>query len=239
MKPISKKKKRILRHIGRYSLTIRSVLDRKFFGGTDGGCHNTIQALLSSELVSQHSLGSHSYYQLTASGAKTANLPLIAAKDNSQNLREHLAVLWFCNMGKHERELLYRDQLREYFPKTRLQSRHCIEPAVFNRPICVYRMRLVGPNVSDSSVLKSLQQYVEKALDDEGEIRPGLLQKHYGFAVLGHGAHRLKKLRREARRRKIFESLEGRSHFRIPFQFELVPSPETLGETLRELRKNS
>jgi len=232
------KRIRVLRHIARYRLTIRPVLDKKLFDGKEGASHNVIQDLLGSNLISQHSLGSFSYYQLTSAAALELGLQTTTLKPTGSKLREYLAILWYCHMMKPSRELLPPEQLRQYFPSTRLQAAHCIEPTKAGRPHCLYRVRLAGPNVSDWSLVKSLRDYIENASDPYSEIRPLLLRRLYGFAVLCHDQSRAQKLKKTVQDKGIVHIKDGTKYRRIAFQFLTVPGPETLGVSIHEHRRN-
>jgi len=229
---------RVLRHIARYRLTIRPVLDRKFFNGKQGASHNVIQELLRSALISQHSIGSFSYYQLTPAAALELGVQATMIKSPGSKLRDYLAILWYCHMLKPSRELLPPDKLKQYFPSARLQAPHCIEPTKAGKPHCLYRVRLAGQNVSDWSLIKDLREYIQKASDPYSEIRPLLLRRLYGFAVLCHDQARATKLKKTVQEKRIPNVRDGSKFRRIPFRFLVVPGPETLGDSIHEHRRN-
>lgn|GEM_PF-1759503 len=237
MKKATKKKYRVLRHIARYRLTIRAVLDRKFFGDVPDKCHNVVQDLLRQGLISQHSLGNHSYYQLTQKGALEIRLQPKSIKLVGSKIREHLAILWYCHMTRPRRELVSPERLRDYFPDARLQAPHCVGPTRADKPPCLYRIRLAGPNASDSSLIKSLREYLNNAMSPGSEIRPLLLSRLYGFAILCHSKERIQYLHKMVQRKGLSTVVNRGRHHQVALQFVLVPGPENLGVTIHGIRQ--
>jgi len=237
MTPSESHTERILRHIGRYSLTIRPVLDKLFFRGVSGKSHNLIQAMLRDELLTYHSLGKVSYYQLTKKGALKVGLPSTRAHAVGEHLTEHLAYLWFCTLGRHQRELLDRQRLRGYFPNTNLRAAHCLQARKGARTFSVFRLRLAGTNASDSSLLKSLQGYIAQATEPSSELNPLLRRRLYGFAILFHSHERRRRFKAAAEAKRLF-TLGARSRrVNVLHQFEIVPAPETLERAIHALYK--
>lgn len=227
----------MLRHIARHRLSIRAVLERQFFDGSSESCHNTINALLKKKLITTHAQGRFSYYEITRAGALEADLSAADVKGVGSMLRERLAVLWYCHMLKASRKLIPTIELRHLFPGTRLQSPHCLAPGKGGKPACIYRVRLAGPNASDWSVLRGLEEQLNAAALPGGDLYPRLRIRQYGFAVLCHGKERLKQLKTRAKEKKLFERVDGERYYRVAHEFVQVPSPETLGEALNELKR--
>jgi hypothetical protein len=237
MKEPTKKKYRVLRHIARYRLTIRAVLDRKFFGNVPDKCHNTVQDLLGQALISQRSIGNHSYYELTPKGALEIGLQPKSIRPVGSKIRDHLAILWYCHMTRPHRELVSPDRLREYFPNTRIQAPHCVGPTRADKPPCLYRVRLAGPNASDSSLIKSLREYFNDAMSPYSEIRPLLLRRLYGYAILCHSNERIQYLHKTVQRKGLSTVVDRGRHHQVALQFVLVPGPENLGVTIHGVRQ--
>ena len=60
----------ILKHIGLYRVTLRTVLDRLFFASSTGGCKNALNHLQASGYVTARprAVAGKSYYTLTPAG---------------------------------------------------------------------------------------------------------------------------------------------------------------------------
>src|SRR5262245_16169686 len=105
---------KIIRHIGLHRLSLRVVLEKLFFDGSESACDNVITRLRKGGRI-QAVRGlpdKYSYYQLTKQEATAQGFPEERAEPlGPQALHEHLAVLWFCCMGQRPRYRLEEPRL--------------------------------------------------------------------------------------------------------------------------------
>src|SRR5277367_6841646 len=88
----------ILNHIGRYTVSIRAVIQKLFFEGKD--CDHVINRLQAEERIQAIPVpGNLSAYQLTLKEGRARGLEYRGrAAVTATTLNWHLATLWFCCM---------------------------------------------------------------------------------------------------------------------------------------------
>ena len=95
----------ILRHIGRYHLSIRGAIEKLFFNG--GSSDHVMQRLLKDgrlQVVKGAIPGGLSYYQLSLSEARRLGVPDNRAReDKTRVLRKNLGILCFCCLSGDQR----------------------------------------------------------------------------------------------------------------------------------------
>ena len=238
------KRKMVLDHLARYSITIRPVLVEHLFGGSDSSCHNTINGLLGERLIKSvpGALPSHSYYRLTPRGAVEAGLSKNAGAKVHDRLREHLGVLWFSFMNRERRTLLTRAEMQKVLPSAgeRLRSPHCFRlarnpvpetpKAPHYRWSCIYRLRIAGPRSNDARLLRSVEDYKNAAAENL-ELKKLLRDQQYGFAILAD-KNRIKKLKVDAKRRNLGRVIIDGKTFTLRLLFEPIPDVSTLKRDL-------
>src|SRR5258707_478558 len=106
----------ILKHIGKYGLSIRAVIEKLFFGCAT--CDHVINRLIKEKrIVSDPSIpGGVSYYRLSLGEARARTVPDHRARPKrGAALRQALRILWFCCMWDKKRNRLERKRVAENF----------------------------------------------------------------------------------------------------------------------------
>lgn len=171
----------LLRHVGLYRVSLRSVLSGQPFGGKTIG--NVIQTVRREGLlVARRGLGgTRSYYQLTRDGAVLIGLPEDRAKPfGSQALHTHLAILAFCCLESTPRVRLDTQALASLFPENQPAGDHCLEKG---KQIRLYRVYAPGPATS----MRAIRARVHGLLDEargHTKLSEWMEQRRYAFAVL-------------------------------------------------------
>src|SRR4051794_24289141 len=107
---------RIIRHIAKYGLSIRPVIEKLFFDG--GTSDHVISRLIKERRIASYAgiPGGLCYYQLTLSEARARGVPEHRSRPKKGTaLREALQVLWFCCMTEKNRNRLERKRVGELF----------------------------------------------------------------------------------------------------------------------------
>src|SRR5215467_11516160 len=101
----------ILHHIGRYTVTLRRVLQTVFFeNGNPQGALNRLERAGYIQRVERAFLGNFSYYQLKKKGAAIVNVSENkAGPKDPKGLGQDVAALWFCCMGDIPRKRLMNE----------------------------------------------------------------------------------------------------------------------------------
>src|SRR5262245_49682269 len=105
----------VLDHIGRYTITLKKILDELFFEGRSS--QNLINKLTGQKLIESYALdGRFRYYQLTALGAKSRGFPVNRAGEKGpKGIASDLGALWFSCMGEDRRKRLVDKELKSLF----------------------------------------------------------------------------------------------------------------------------
>lgn len=108
---------RVLSHVGRYTITLRRVLEVDVF---EGGSSNTVLNRLVRtgylQRIERGLPGNFSYYQLAAKGAGILGIPVNKTrKKEPKGLATDLAALWFSCMAERKRLRLATKELRNLF----------------------------------------------------------------------------------------------------------------------------
>jgi hypothetical protein len=209
----------ILDHLGRYVISIRSVIEHLFFGG--GSCGSTLTRLADRQLIQRVTKsfeGGYSYYQLTPKGAKSRGLPPNRGlPKNETAIAQNLAALWFACRAEVPRLRLNDDELNTLFGapeggNTIHVAQSGIEPTVF---------RLFVPG-EGTSVKQNYVRALKKSASDVMEnknLLPWIERGTYRFAVLVHS---------EVRKENLDRLLASEAFPKLTVQIEIAPTPSTL-----------
>lgn len=173
---------RILDHIGLYRLSIRPIIERLFFGGKNSG--NVIQRLLEQKRIqTREGLPRRMrYYQLSANEATNRGIPVYRTQPfGSQALNQHLAALWFCNMGSQPRHLLEKQDLEKRFPEDLPPGTYCIERSPDGHRL--YRIRTGSSDADDTSLVRWLRHEIAASSKSEALSQP-MTTRQFGFGLL-------------------------------------------------------
>jgi hypothetical protein len=214
---------RILKHIGRYGLSIRAVLEKLFFDGATGD--HVINRLLKEKKISGSPSipGGLCCYQLSLSEARARGVPEHRARPKKgAALRQALQVLLFCCMSEKDRRLLDRKKVGESFGNGNGSGKpHCAE--VEGDQSMVYRIYAPGPNSRDDYLLKCLKSDTEKGME-RPELRSWIEARSFAFAVLVETPERKERLKRLISRTGPYE---------VRIRVEVVPGLSGLAAALR------
>ena len=213
----------ILKHIGKYGLSIRAVIEKSLFGGAT--CDHVINRLVKEKrIVSVTGIpGGLNYYRLSLSEARARSVPEHRARPKKgAALRQSLQVLWFCCMSEKNRNRLERAKISDIFGKGSGNGKpHCAEAEA--EQSIIYRTYAPGPNSRDDYLLKCLKSDTERGIL-RPEFQSWVDAKAFAFAVLVETPERKEKLKR-------LISKTGPHAVRI--HVEVSSGPSTLATALR------
>ncbi len=224
---MNERDEKILKHIGKYGVSIRAVIEKLFFDGAS--CDHVINRLLKEKrIVGEASIpGGLCYYHLALSEARARSVPEHRTRPKKgAALRQALQVLWFCCMAEKKRSRLERKKVGETFGDCVGSGKpHCAE--VDGERSIVYRIYAPGPHSRDDYVLKSIRIDYEKALESPA-MHAWIESQAFGFAILVETTERKERLRR-------LISRTGPHGVRI--RVEVVPGLSNIGARVRKTQE--
>lgn len=211
----------ILDHIGRYTISIRRIIEDLFFEG--GSCGNALDRLAEKQLIQRVPKvlqGNYSYYQLTPKGAKSRGLPPNKATPKGElALSQNLAALWFCCKGSLWRKRLSDQELETLFGAPEGGNVIHVAQNDSDEHTTVFRLFVPGENTQvKRGYARTVRKSAYEAMKDR-RLLPWIERSTYRFAVLVHSAVRKDELQRLIR-------LEDFP--RLPVHIEIAPTPSTL-----------
>lgn len=210
----------ILDHIGRYTISVRAVIEDLFFAGGNSG--NTLDRLAEQQLIQRvrNALnGNYSYYQLTAKGAKSRGLPPNKATGKRETgLAQNLAALWFSCRGGFRRKRLNDEELNTLCGTHRGGNVIHVAQDDSEDETTVFRLFIPSEDTATKkNYVTALKATAYDALNNE-RLSPWIERGTYRFAVLVHSQVRKDDL----------ERLLHTSNFpRIRVLTEIAPTPST------------
>jgi hypothetical protein len=220
---MNERDEKIIKHIGRYGLSIRAVIEDRFFDGATSD--HVINRLTKEKKISSEGgiPGGLCYYHLTISEARSRGVPdHRARRKKSSALRQALQVLWFCCMCDKKRNRIERRQLGAAFGTGKGTGKpHCAE--IDGERSVVYRLYTPGPNSRDDYLLKVLRADYEAALEMPS-LKEWIESSAFGFAVLVETPERQEKLQR------LFRKAGPK---KIVVKVEVVPGLSNLAVALK------
>lgn len=209
----------ILDHIGRYTLSIKRVIDTACFDGSS--CQNSLNRLLKADLIQgidQGLAGNFRYYQLTTKGAKARGFPVNRAREKeARGLAQDLAALWFSCMGEAVRKRLSDLELRTLFGAPK--GGNVIHVAQNDGDdTTVYRLHIPSENSSLGTFVATLKKTAFDATSDPNQI-----------SWIERGTYQLAVLLQNQNRRDELERLIRKETFPdIRIVLDIAPSPSNL-----------
>ena len=215
----------VLRHVGRFRISIRPAIEKLFFGGKS--CDNVLQRLRADGRLQNHRLGRTgiSYYQLTRAQTRCPQtlvpenraLPFSAGP-----LHESLAVLWFCCLSEFPAERLEGDDLKRLFGKT-FYDPHCLQVGPGGRKR-VFRLDVPGSTSGDEYPVRKLVSTFEELVSGKDQVLWDWVKaRDFGFSVLVETKERKDRL----------ESLLAKEKLPGLVNVQLAPSQLTIKEALK------
>jgi len=205
----------ILRHIARYGLTVRPVLERLFYHGHEKSLDRDLDRMRESGWISITSNAiaeptepqtRYSYYQLATAGARR----IAAAKSRTralggEALSRNLALLWFCCMSSQRRHRLDDQDLVDLFghanvfaetshskEELRLRGFHCLDREGDRFRV----LNLYAPRTTVGDVVVELRKRI-RDLRTISLIAEATDAHKYGFAILAESTQLRDQLREE------------------------------------------
>ena len=211
----------ILDHIGRYTISIKRVIDTSCLEGSS--CQNTLTRLLKGDLIQgieKGLSGNFRYYQLTTKGAKTRGFPVNRAREKEpRGLAQDLAALWFSCMRGVPRKRLSDTELGKLFGAPK--GGNVIHVAQSDGDdSSVFRLFIPSENSSLNTFLATLKKAAYDAASDE-RLVPWIERGTYRIAVLLQNQNREEELERLIRKEEFPE---------VRIQLDIAPSPTNLKE---------
>lgn len=172
----------ILRHLARYRVSDRPVLEKLFFGGKSS--KNAVEQLRKDglvEVVPRALKNNQSYYHLTDKGAKAVGAPTsLASAPGGASLRRDLKILYFCTMSAAPRERIPESDLRALFePDPPPTVEHCLG----QRGDGMTLFRIYVPSTDPATAFRQARDMVRDMRDDAGQSK-WLEAGMYGLVVL-------------------------------------------------------
>lgn len=200
---LTARQQQILRHLARYEVSLRPVLDRLFYEGRRDGCEADLQALSHQGYLAAHPSAIseptepntlYSYNHLTRKACRAIGASESRCRNKGgESLSRALAFLWFCCMKRHRRHRLEASDLADIFGAANvhetvrgtaralmLHGYHCLdrEPSGRFRVLNMYATK-----TSPSETVRELRKRIEEVRTSEA-LEPALDAHEYGFAVL-------------------------------------------------------
>ncbi len=198
---VTPRQEALLRHLARYALSLRPVLDSLFYADQPHGCEADLSQLRKQKLIltvenavtdsaDHHTL--YSYYQLTKAGAKCIGASEYRGKAlGGQAVTRYLAFLWYCCIKRPRRHRIGVAQLTEIFgdeilPPNSSQKRdlllpgfHCLDKTEHSYRV----LHLYAPKTSVGDTATELRKRLREARRLP-VIAQSIEARQYGFSVL-------------------------------------------------------
>lgn len=198
---ITPRQEAILRHIARYALTLRPVLDTLFYQGQANGCEGDVLQLRAQKFimavenavadpVDPHAR--YSYYQLTKAGAKRIGASEYRGKAlGGQAVARYLAFLWFCCIKRPRRHRIGVAQLVQIFgddvlppsvdkkKELLLPGFHCLDKTEHSYRV----LHLYAPKTSVADTATEIRKRLREARRLP-VIELAIVDRQYAMAVL-------------------------------------------------------
>jgi hypothetical protein len=173
----------ILHHIGRYTITLRRVLQVALLnGGNPQTPLDRLERLGYIRRIERQLPGNFSYYQLKKKGAALINISDNRTKPKEpKGLAQDLAALWFSCMGDLPRKRLLDKELNSLFGAPR--GGNIIYVAQVDGETTVFRLHIPEPDAKLDRYVATLKSAAHSACADERLVR-WIERGTYQFAVL-------------------------------------------------------
>jgi hypothetical protein len=207
----------ILHHIGRYTITLRRVLQVVFKDRSPHTAVNRLERLGYIQRIERQLPGNFSYYQLRKKGAAAIRVSENRAKPKEpKGLAQDLGALWFSCMGDRPRKRLLDVELRSLFGAPK--GGNVIHVAQAEGDTTVFRLYIPEADTNLDRYVATLKRAAHAACDDERLIR-WIERGTYQFAVL---------LTNDNRREILAELIRSQEFPDLRIHLAVAPSPRDL-----------
>ena len=205
----------MLRHIARYGLTLRPVLERLFYRGYEKllerdldrmkeyGWINVVSNAVAEPTEPQTR---YAYYQLAAAGARRIAVPKSRARAmGGEALGRNLTFLWYCCVSAQRRHRLNDQDLVDLFghenvyaevdrgkAELRLRGFHCLDRQEERFRV----LNLYAPRTTVADAVVELRKRI-RDLQTISLIAEAIAAQRYGFAILAETTELRDQLREE------------------------------------------
>lgn len=202
----------ILRHLQRYRISLRPVLDRLFYADQSDACRHDLDVLRGKSLVQMVKSAipdvdrpqvRYSYYSLAPEGARWLGLASTKlVRVGSDALTRHLAHLHYCCFSRRRRHRLLKGEVERLFASAAaslpvanmsraIDGFHCLDRHGDQFTV----QQLYAPQTPAAEILMELRKRLRQA-EEHPLLRRALYSHQYGIVVLTAAAE----LQREVRR---------------------------------------
>jgi hypothetical protein len=208
----------ILHHIGRYTITLRRVLQVSLLnGGSPQTPLDRLERLGYIKRIERQLPGNFSYYQLSKKGAALLNVSENRAKPREpKGLAQDLGALWFSCMGERPRKRLLDNELKPLIGAPK--GGNIIYVAQAEEQETIFRLHVPDPDIKLDRYAPLLKRAAHTACADEKLVR-WIERGTYRFAVL---------LTTEGRRDQLAELIRDQDFPDIRVEISVAPSPREL-----------
>lgn len=212
----------ILDHLGRYTISIKRVIDEYCLGG--GSSQKSIARLTRANLVQaidEGLVGNFRYFQLTQKGAKSRGIPVNRTRGkDAKGLASDLAALWFSCMGPVPRKRLTAEELATLFGTAPKGNNVIYVAQSDGDDSTVFRLFIPGEDTLLKAAISNMKKSAFDAASDE-RLLPWIERGTFRFAVLVQNENRREEAARLIRKEEFPD---------LRIHLEVVPSPTNLKE---------
>lgn len=205
----------ILRHIARYGLTLRPILERLYYRNHEKALDRDLDRMKEYGWISVipnavaepiEPQTRYSYYQLATAGARRIGVPKSRARAlGGEALTRNLAFLWYCFMTSQRRHRLNEQDLVDLYghanvfaeaargkEELRIRGFHCLD-----RNADRYRvLNLYAPRTTVADAVVELRKRI-RDLQSISVVAEAMMAQRYGFALLTESSELRNQLREE------------------------------------------
>ena len=175
---------KVVSHLDMYRLSLGRIIQTTCFDGAP--CADALRRMEEKGVIKTKTdqATGLKYIQVSVEEAQRRKININRTHElKSSELREALAVLWFCCMNGKTRSRVSRNKLGKAFGRGKGFGRpHCIEEEEGEVQI-VYRTFVPGPNTKESDLLETIKFEIGEAIAHD-ELSGTISQGMFGFAIL-------------------------------------------------------
>ena len=226
------RRRKILNHIGRYTFSLVPVIQKLYFNGKR--CDSVLGTMIENDLIVARPdaeegrkgtliPGGYKYYQLTRKAAKQLGVPSSRTKPPAPgSFDKHLAILWYCCMGKRRLNVLEQRNIHTLFAAEddlfvqAPEGPYCIELEGDHR---VFRVIVPGLTARESYHINQFKQHLDTAMSHPVLTR-WIQARRLAYAFL---------VSNDGQRKTLHSQLKNQGYFgTVHCEVVTVPTHQTL-----------